>query len=167
MAFNVQKMPFWYTNFQKSPYRGRRHPTPFLRLGTLLPPPPPPGENSGYTTITGIAKGAQDTILGLENRRRESWTPGSPGQCFYTCWGTENSQMVLNQENIEGAQPFQNHNHTQQPLQPQTCVQEHCPGETGLPSSVFQAIHETSLVLLFKILNLLILVGLSGRKQCS
>ena len=24
----------------------------------------------------------------------------------------------------------------------QTCVQEHCPGETGLPSSVFQAIHE-------------------------
>ena len=26
--------------------------------------------------------------------------------------------------------------HTQQPLQPQTCVQEHCPGETGHPSSV-------------------------------
>ena len=25
-------------------------------------------------------------------------------------------------------------------LQPQTCVQEHCPAETGLPSSVFQAI---------------------------
>ena len=38
-------------------------------------------------------------------------------------------------------------------LQPQTCVQEHCPGETGLPSSVFQAVHEMSLVLLSKVLN--------------
>ena len=27
-----------------------------------------------------------------------------------------------------------------QPLQPQTCVQDHCPGETGLALSVFQAI---------------------------
>ena len=56
---------------------------------------------------------------------------------------------------------------TQQPLQPQTCVQEHCPGETGLPSSVFQAVHEMSLVLLFKALNYLSSVGLSGRKQSS
>ena len=36
-----------------------------------------------------------------------------------------------------GDQPVQSHNHAQQPLQPQTCVQDHCPGETGLPSSAF------------------------------
>ena len=40
--------------------------------------------------------------------------------------------MVPNQENMEGDQPVQSHSHTQQPLQPQTCVQEHCPGETVL-----------------------------------
>ena len=43
--------------------------------------------------------------------------------------------MGANQENMEGDQPVQCHSHVQQPLQPQTCVQEHCPGETGLPSS--------------------------------
>ena len=43
----------------------------------------------------------------------------------------------------------------------------HCPGETGLPSSVFQAVHEMCLVLLFKVLNYSSSVGLSGRKQCS
>ena len=57
------------------------------------------------------------------------------------------------QENREGYQPVQSHNHAQQPLQPQTCVQEHCPGETGLPLSVFQAGFEISLVLLSKVLN--------------
>ena len=36
---------------------------------------------------------------------------------------------------MEGDQPVQSHTHAQQPLQPQTCVQEHCPGETGLPIS--------------------------------
>ena len=59
--------------------------------------------------------------------------------------------MVPNQENLEGNQPVQSHSHTQQSLQPQTCVQEHCPGETGLPSSVVQAISEMSLVLLSSI----------------
>ena len=76
-------------------------------------------------------------------------------------------QLVPNQENIEGDQPVQSHSHTQQPLQPQACVQEYCPGETGLPLSVFQAISEMSLVLLFKVLNCLSSVGLSGCKQCS
>ena len=33
------------------------------------------------------------------------------------------SQMVPNQENMEGDQPVQSHSHAQQPLQPQTCVQ--------------------------------------------
>ena len=75
--------------------------------------------------------------------------------------------MVSNQENMEGDQPVQSHSHAQQPLQPQTCVQKHCPGELGLPSSVFQAVHEMSLVLLLKVLNYLSSVGLSGRKQCK
>ena len=39
-----------------------------------------------------------------------------------------------------GDQPVQSHSNAQQPSQAQTCVQEHCPGETGLPSSVFQAV---------------------------
>ena len=38
---------------------------------------------------------------------------------------------------MEGDQPVQSHNYAQQPLQPQTCVQEHCPIKTGLPSSFF------------------------------
>ena len=62
--------------------------------------------------------------------------------------------------------PIQSHCHAQQPLQPQSCVQENCPGETGLPSSAFQVVSEISLVLLFKILNYLSGVGLR-RKQCS
>ena len=58
---------------------------------------------------------------------------------FFSCWGTEYSQMVPKQENMDGDQPVQSHSHAQQPLQPQTCVQEHCPGEVGLPSSVFRS----------------------------
>ena len=54
---------------------------------------------------------------------------------------------------------FKSHSHTQQPLQPQTCVQEHCPGETGISFSVFQAVFEMSLVLLFKVLNYIIQCG--------
>ena len=42
-------------------------------------------------------------------------------KCFVML-GTENSQMVPNQENIEGDQPVQSHSHAQQPLQLQTCV---------------------------------------------
>ena len=33
---------------------------------------------------------------------------------------------------MEGDQPV----HAQKPLQPLTCVQEHCPGETGIPLSL-------------------------------
>ena len=65
---------------------------------------------------------------------------------------------------MEGDQPVQSHSHAQQPLQPQTCVQEHCPGETGLPLSILQAVHEISLVLLFKVLKYLASVGSSGRE---
>ena len=41
----------------------------------------------------------------------------------FSCWGTENSQMVPNQENIEDDHPLQSHSYTQQPMQPQTIVQ--------------------------------------------
>ena len=64
----------------------------------------------------------------------------SPLSVFFYCLGTENSQLVPNQGNMEGDQPVQSDGYTQQPLQPQTCVQEHCPGETGLPSLVFQTV---------------------------
>ena len=67
--------------------------------------------------------------------------------------------MVPNQENLEGDQPVQSHSHAQHPLQPQTSVQEHCPGETGLPSSVFKAVSEMYLILLFKLLNYFIQCG--------
>ena len=43
----------------------------------------------------------------------------------------------------------------------------HCPGETGRHLSVFQVVHEMSLVLIFKVLNYLSSVALSGRNQCS
>ena len=59
--------------------------------------------------------------------------------------GPENSQIVPNQENMEGDQPVQCLSHALQPLQPHTCVQEHYPGETGLLSSVFQPSPEMSL----------------------
>ena len=64
---------------------------------------------------------------------------------------------------MEDDQSVQSHSHAQLPLQPQTCVQERCPGETKLASSVFQAVSEMALVLLFKVLNYLSSVGLSGR----
>ena len=53
-----------------------------------------------------------------------------PAKCFFSCRGTENSQMVPNQENVEGDQ---SHSQAQQPLQPQICVQEHCLGKQSTP----------------------------------
>ena len=54
-----KKMPFSYTNFQKSPYRGRGktplpHPPPARSLRSIALPPPPPLTNPGCTTVTGI-----------------------------------------------------------------------------------------------------------------
>ena len=63
MAFRCKnKMLFWYTHFQKSPYRTYRgrgtapslHPPP---LGHFTPSLCPPLTNPGYTTVTGVAKG--------------------------------------------------------------------------------------------------------------
>ena len=53
-----------------------------------------------------------------------------PSQVLFRVGGTENSQIVPNQDNMEGDQPVQSHSHEQQLLQPQACVQAHCPGET-------------------------------------
>ena len=41
--------------------------------------------------------------------------------CFFSSWGTDNCQMVPNQENMYGNQPVQNHSHAQQPLKPLVC----------------------------------------------
>ena len=107
------------------------------------------------------SRGIEALILILEKRSSTADYDLIIGRiyCFsakcFSCWGTENSQMVPSQENVEGDQPVQSHSHAQQPLQPQTCVQEHCPGETGLPLLVFQAVHKMSLVLLFKVLTYL------------
>ena len=60
---------------------------------------------------------------------------------------------------MEGDQSVQSHNHAQQPLQPQTCVHEHCPGETGLSLSSFPVHFEVSLVLLIQSLELHIQCG--------
>ena len=55
--------------------------------------------------------------------------------------GNRNSQIWYRVRRIwEGDQPVQSNNYAQQPLQPQTCVQEHSPGETRLSSSVYQAV---------------------------
>ena len=86
---------------------------------------------------------------------------------FFHVW-EQDTQMVPNQENMEGDQPVQSLSHAQQPLQPQICVQEHCPGETGLyPFVSFPGRFDMSLEPLFKVLNNLSSVGLSGRKQSS
>ena len=54
----------------------------------------------------------------------------------FSCWGTEKSQMMPNQ-NVEGDQPVQSRSYAQQPWQPQTCVQEHCPVENRPPFVCF------------------------------
>ena len=85
-----------------------------------------------------------------------------PNQVCFLCWGTEKSQMLSNQVNMEGDQPvvFKVSSHCNHGPVCRSIVLV-CPGETGLPSSVFQAVSEMSLVLLFKVLNYLSSVDLS------
>ena len=84
-------------------------------------------------------------------------------------FGTEDSQMVPNQESNGGWS-------TSWKPQSRTAAiattdficrigEYDCLGEAGLPSSVFPAVFGISLVLLFKVLNYFSSVGLSGRKQ--
>ena len=88
--------------------------------------------------------------------------------CF-SCWGTENSQMVPNQENMEADQPVRSHSHTQQPCRPQTCVQEHGPGVKKDSLISFPGYFDMFPVLLFKILNYFIPSGvyLEGHNAVS
>ena len=51
-----------------------------------------------------------------------------PARAFLSL-GTENNPMVPNQENMEGDQSVQSHNHAQRTLQPETCEQQHCTDE--------------------------------------
>jgi len=46
--------------------------------------------------------------------------------------------MVPDQENMEGDQSVQSHNHAQRTLQPEIC-EKHCPDEAGHLLSAFQA----------------------------
>ena len=61
-----------------------------------------------------------------------------PARCFSSL-KTENNPMVPNQENMDGDQSVQSHNHAQRILQPETCEQEHCPDKAGHLLSAFQA----------------------------
>ena len=81
-----------------------------------------------------------------------------PAKCFCSCLGTENSQMVPNQETMEGDQPVQSHGHAQEPFQPQIRVHlSLSPGETGLKFVSFPGHFEISIVglLFIKVLNYL------------
>ena len=85
-----------------------------------------------------------------------------PSKVSFHFLGTENSNMVPKFRRIwrvinQFKATVMHTSHCNHRL----CVQEHCPGEIGLPSSVFQA------VLFFKVLNYLSSVDLYGRKQCS
>ena len=64
-------------------------------------------------------------------------------QMFFHIW-EQKKVTVPNPKNMGRwstvkATVVQGYSLSQQPLQPQTCVQEHCPGETGPLSSVFVA----------------------------
>ena len=63
-------------------------------------------------------------VLNCMTLSSRSDTASHPSVIF-SCWGSENSHMVPNQENVEGDQPAPSHSHVhvQQPLQPQTRVQ--------------------------------------------
>ena len=67
--------------------------------------------------------GIEALILILEkvlNCRMTSSVCTASKPSVFSCWWTENSQMVPNQENMEGDQPVQRNSHARQPLQAQT-----------------------------------------------
>ena len=71
------------------------------------------------------SRGIEALILILEKSSIAYYDLSSVRYCFPVKWGffvlgTENSQMVPNQEDWELEQPVQSHSHAQQPLQPQT-----------------------------------------------
>ena len=93
------------------------------------------------------------------------WSDTTSQSSVFLCWGTENSQMVPNQENI---------NQLSAKLQSCTAAiatTDLCAGALSWWNIAlffsFPGHFEMSLILLFKVLNYLSSVGLSGRKQCS
>ena len=94
------------------------------------------------------------------------WSDTTSQSSVFLCWGPENSQMVPNQENII--------NQLSAKLQSCTAAiatTDLCAGALSwwniTPFFSFPGHFEMSLVLIFKVLNYLSSVGLSGRKQCS
>ena len=97
-------------------------------------------------------------------------SPVSLGQFFFSWWGTENSQMVPNQENLEGDQPVQSQSRTAA-----IATTDWCAGALSwwnrTPFVSFPGHFEMSHSTTFQSSYLHVVykssVGLSGRKQCS
>ena len=85
---------------------------------------------------------------------------------FFSFWGTENSLMMPNQENMEGNQPVQatdmHSSHCNHRLVWRSIVLVKQDPFISFPGHL-----KMSLLLLFKVLNYLSSVGLPGRKQLS
>ena len=62
-----------------------------------------------FLTLKKILNSGNDVIISLFQ------------QDVFSSLGTENNSMVPNQENMEGDQSVQSHNHAQRTLQPETC----------------------------------------------
>ena len=75
-------------------------------------------------------------------------TASQPGVFFFFMLGNRKKSDGAESGEYGGWSTSSSHSHGQQPLQPQTCVQEHCPGETRLPFISFPGRFEMSLVLL-------------------
>ena len=67
--------------------------------------------------------------------KTDKGSPVLPGQWFFHVGEQKMVRWCQIRRIMEGDQPVKSHSYAQQPLQSQICVQEHCPGETGLPST--------------------------------
>ena len=91
------------------------------------------------------------------------WSDTASQPSVFSCWGTENSQMVPSQEIWRVINQFKG----------TVTHSSHCNHRLVCWSIVLvkqdslRQLSRPSLVLLFKVLNYLSSVGLSGRKQCS
>ena len=113
--------------------------------------------------------GIEALILILEkNSSTADMTSSSNRYCFparcCSCWGTENSQMVPNQENMEGDQPIQSHQSRTAAIATTDLCARASSWWNRTPFVSFPGRFEMSLVLLFKVLSkaeLLIQCGLN------
>ena len=81
---------------------------------------------------------------------------------FFSCWGTENSQMVPTSGECGGWSTSSKPQSRTAAIATTDLCAEHCPGKTRPPSSVFQTVHKMSLLLLFNVPNYLSTAGLSS-----